>query len=394
MRKTRAGRCALAIGASVAFFACAFTPAWAQSLGEANNTDGDSFCSSGSDEFSVGVRPSADDWVGSAKPGSFSILGPNLPQLQGWTNGTIGKGAAGARGTECKHEISAIAPYSEQGYIPPITGSWTINGRGEPVFVPDPEDEENEDAFTGYADKYPPDKGDEYPVPVGDIFSGRNNIASRYTPDARRWKRDRLPLQVYTSQTIDGARNGRVRRIIEDCMDQWCSSAVPPIKWEFTFEFKNADIYFLQRPTEHNEWADNERGYHKDGLNTVKISLLEQTVKYLPERRLKAVLLHQTGHALGLIDHLDGPSDAMSMNVCDVNTKIAGLSAADRKAIRYLYAGDTLKYEPPKPKEVLTYSSPLPKQMARTLQHLQFSMIAKMPQSMREVLTGSSRKPR
>jgi len=218
-------------------------------------------------------------------------------------------------------------------------GHWAFTDDGETVWVPDSQDGSCPDAFMGFQDQSPPDKVDETFGPIAsDSFSATSSTyEGRFTPDQLRWAPERMPLRVYISATIEDARGGNVRKLIEESLDTWSSALPGSISWRRTWDFKEADIYFLQRDTENNEWADHERSTSKKGLDLIRVSLLEQSVLYLPERRLKSVLLHETGHAFGLIDHLPDKTDAMSLYVCDPKSPVTSISQHDVAALRRLY---------------------------------------------------------
>lgn len=169
--------------------------------------------------------------------------------------------------------------------------------------------------------------------------------ADLLSPDVKRWPMEGRTLSVYVSETVQKARNGKVKQIIDESLRSWCGSLNNTLTYKFTNDFKIADIYFLQRDTANHEWADNERFYSKKGgLYMVKVSILERTVNELPEKQLKALMLHQSGHALGLIEHLHGDRDAMSENVCSTNTKVNGLSQGDKSEMRALYVSSNNRH--------------------------------------------------
>jgi hypothetical protein len=230
-----------------------------------------------------------------------------------------------------------------QQWITP-NGNWEVQPDGSVKWIPE-DAFDSADAFTGFEDSKPPERTAEEFVNSGaatDGFTPDNSgnwVFRHFNRKLMAWPSDRMPLRVYISGTIQKARNGMVAGLITECLQQWCRVVNHNVSFVVTSDFRNADIYFLQRDPEGHVFAESTRHYTKKGLDTVQINVHEQTVKYLAERRLRAVLLHEAGHAMGLIDHSDNPNDVMSCYGCGVNASLKALSENDKNALRNIYAG-------------------------------------------------------
>lgn len=252
------------------------------------------------------------------------------PALVGWTNGTISPAPTFLAPPPNAFELRKNA-----------RGRWSYDFDGQYVWIPKGDDFDPTET-NPFAEMRPPSRSREH-FPwsnIQDEFDRSDDVTAADLLDVnvKRWSHDGRVLSVYVSGTIERARNGKVKQLIDQSLAAWCEAIRGSLKYRFTNDFKQADIYFLQRGTANREWADNERFYSKTcGLYMVKVSMLERTVNQLPERQLKALLLHQSGHALGLIDHLSGERDAMSANVCSKETKVVGLTEQDKRQLKSLY---------------------------------------------------------
>jgi hypothetical protein len=240
-------------------------------------------------------------------------------------------------------------------------GKWQVEPDGTALFFPDEDATEGPDPFSGVDDSQPPNSREEHfcarEEPVGDAFTPVGWLeyppSRSFLKESRRWQTSRMPLRVYVTEKIKLTRAGMITREIERSLHDW-SAVLPEFKYQYTEDFKNADIYFLERNTANDEWADNERFYSKNGLDEVRISLHWQTCEEVPQLQLRAILLHEMGHALGIIDHLNGFDDVMSERACDEKHPTSKLSEDDAEDIRLLYSGPDHPPKIPQARE-LTY---------------------------------------
>ncbi len=151
------------------------------------------------------------------------------------------------------------------------------------------------------------------------------------------WREEQMPLRVYISLRVTRARDGRAKALIHECLDQWVRASDHIFTYELTEDYRNAELYFCQHDSFNNYWGETLHDFDKGRVEAAKIQLQEQTLLYLPERRFKAVCLHQIGHALGLSD-VQSRSSVMSQYCCESNCPIVQVSDLDKRYILDLYA--------------------------------------------------------
>lgn len=277
-------------GAMLALIAGLITPeyALAQATGDAfsswGTTTGDFFSSTGSQYSRKGRK--------------------RRPILQGATNGTIGP-----------QDTIVTGEYSNEDLV----------GYGGDLFSPP----------VSYEDLNP----EQFSEKGNDAFS--SGVPSRKKLDAGcTWDSVRMPLRVYFSGGIEYARGGELRQTLKSALNAWCNAALGPVRYVITHDYKVADIVICEEFTTDHEWAESASEFHKGHLDHVKIRFIDSALNplKLPNAKLKAICLHEIGHALGVTGHSSNPKDVMSTASCDDAHPITALTAADQSMLWRIYA--------------------------------------------------------
>jgi predicted Zn-dependent protease len=142
------------------------------------------------------------------------------------------------------------------------------------------------------------------------------------------------PLRVWidSGTTIRGAQAGypaAVRAALRD----WSSTGIP-LRFVYVGSPRSADIRvrwidYLKRKTGSTTWRTDRGGWMLAGDITLATHISDGQA--LDARGMRAIALHEIGHALGL-SHSDDPSDVMAALV-----RVDSLSTQDRNTIRLLY---------------------------------------------------------
>ena len=143
------------------------------------------------------------------------------------------------------------------------------------------------------------------------------------------------PLRVWidSGATIDGAQAAfpaAVRAAFRD----WSATGIP-LRFEYVSSPRDADIRVrwtdrLNKKTGSTTWRTDRGGWMLAGDITLATHISDG--QSLDARGMRAIALHETGHALGL-SHSGEPTDVMAALV-----RVDGLSAPDRNTIKLLYS--------------------------------------------------------
>jgi len=151
-----------------------------------------------------------------------------------------------------------------------------------------------------------------------------------------RWP-DRVskPLKIWidSSTTIGGAQAGfpaAVRAAFRD----WSATGIP-LRFMYVSSARDADIRVrwtdrLNKKTGSTTWRTDRTGWMLAGDITLATHISDGQA--LDARGMRAIALHETGHALGL-SHSGEATDIMAALV-----RVDGLSAPDRNTIKLLYS--------------------------------------------------------
>ncbi len=171
---------------------------------------------------------------------------------------------------------------------------------------------------------------------IGPASSFNTSQAPRKN-SAPHWETARLPLKVYISGTVEYARNGLFRNEIKSALRAWREASGGKLNYVITTRFTEADIYFVCQQTADGQWAENITEFHQKMYDRVKVCFLEDTLLKLEPKRVRALCLHEIGHALGIMKHSTNNQDAMSLSATDDFHPIVVLTNGDRRIISSLY---------------------------------------------------------
>ncbi|MEP6494171.1 MAG: matrixin family metalloprotease [bacterium] len=176
---------------------------------------------------------------------------------------------------------------------------------------------------------------------LDEIMSGATGTYIDRTLDDRdstieRWP-DRIaePLHVWidSSSTIGGAQAG-FPAAVRFAFGEWAGTGIP-LRFDFVPSSRNADVRIrwtdhLNKKTGSTSWRTDDGGW----LTSCDIMLATHVSDGhdLDAHGMRAIALHEVGHALGL-SHSNDPQDIMAPLV-----RVDGLSAPDRGTIRLLYS--------------------------------------------------------
>lgn len=150
-----------------------------------------------------------------------------------------------------------------------------------------------------------------------------------------RWS-ERLaqPLRVWidSTETISGDK-AEFPAAVRAAFREWAGTGIP-LSVEYVDSPGDADIRIrwidrLNRKTGSTTWRTDHSGWMLAGDITLATHISDGQA--LDSRGMRAIALHETGHALGL-SHSADPGDVMAGLV-----RVDGLSASDRATIKLLY---------------------------------------------------------
>lgn len=160
------------------------------------------------------------------------------------------------------------------------------------------------------------------------------------------WPKRKMPLAVYLPAPPEGlfpdpeATRAEVRRGVLD----WTDVAAPGVpSFRFVESHGEADIPII--------WAEEPTGDWYIAYCSLQANLRQKRLdveqilvtgrwgdgRVAQPSEIYETVLHEMGHALGLLGHSDDPGDIMFPGISRVPGK--GLSARDRNTLRELYAG-------------------------------------------------------
>lgn len=142
------------------------------------------------------------------------------------------------------------------------------------------------------------------------------------------------PLRIWIDSTpaIGGAQAG-FPAAVRGAIRQWTSTGIP-LRFLYVSSPRDADVRIrwtdhLDHKTGSTTWRTDGVGWLVSGDITLATHISDGRV--LDGRGMRAIALHEIGHALGM-SHSDSPKDIMAPLV-----QTDSLSTADRNTIKYLY---------------------------------------------------------
>jgi Matrixin len=164
---------------------------------------------------------------------------------------------------------------------------------------------------------------------IGRILADRDSTLERWPDHVG----DPLTIWIDSSSTVSGEQAG-FPGAVRAAFDDWAATGIP-IRFAFVGSARDADIRvrwteFLDRKTGSTTWRTDRSGFLTRGDITLATHMGDG--RELDSHGMKAIALHEVGHALGLAHSLD-VHDIMASLV-----RVDSLSAPDRETIRLLYS--------------------------------------------------------
>jgi hypothetical protein len=161
------------------------------------------------------------------------------------------------------------------------------------------------------------------------LLIDRDSTVERWSDHVER------PLTVWidSSETISGAQ-AAFPAAVRQAFAQWGATGIP-LRFAFVASPKGADVRVrwtdhLEHKTGSTTWRTDHNGWLSGGDITLATHISDGEV--LDARGMRAIALHEVGHALGMA-HSTNPQDIMAPLV-----HVDGLSSADRSTIKLLYS--------------------------------------------------------
>jgi predicted Zn-dependent protease len=164
---------------------------------------------------------------------------------------------------------------------------------------------------------------------IDQLLADRDSTLERWPSHVDR------PLRIWidSNTTIGGAQAG-FPAAVRSAFREWAATGIP-MRFAYVDAPRDADIRVrwtdhLNHKTGSTTWRTDHTGWILAGDITLATHISDG--QPLDARGMRAIALHETGHALGL-SHSSDPADIMAALV-----RVDGLSAPDRNTIKLLYS--------------------------------------------------------
>lgn len=165
----------------------------------------------------------------------------------------------------------------------------------------------------------------------------------------RRWQSSRMPLRVYiqSGQGIEGYRS-EYDSILSKCFDDWFAASLGKVRFSIVSNPEDADILCtwtarmssLRDPLEAGEARTDYKGTTITKCTIILTTGAERSGGSYSDAEMRALCLHEIGHALGMRVHTTNPDDVMFFAIPPFTHDRTELSSRDRNTIIRLYSTD------------------------------------------------------
>jgi len=160
--------------------------------------------------------------------------------------------------------------------------------------------------------------------------------------DGKHWELKEFPLKVYVKETNSKDYNSSYKEYVDYAFSVW-QKADKRIEYTYTNNTRNADIEFVFVENLGKKYEENYLGLteydtsreNEIEFSKVQISLLKFGKEKISAGEIKATIIHELGHALGL-GHSDNEKDIMYPYISpDHSSKMTydELSRGDKESI-------------------------------------------------------------
>jgi tetratricopeptide (TPR) repeat protein len=164
-----------------------------------------------------------------------------------------------------------------------------------------------------------------------------------------RWTQTSAPIKVYISSSGGANFKPEYPGLMRDAFKQWSTASNGKVAFDFVTKSDGADIDCVwtndpskvSSPSEGGETRISSSGKGIDHATVTVLTADPSPDSPLSQNQLKAVCLHEIGHALGLLGHSPKPQDVMYCSIPPADAKVA-LSPRDVSTLQRLYSSDVI----------------------------------------------------
>ncbi|MGE0200530.1 MAG: matrixin family metalloprotease [Candidatus Melainabacteria bacterium] len=159
-----------------------------------------------------------------------------------------------------------------------------------------------------------------------------------------RWPDGAMPLRVYLApfhwyEQAKQANAFAYNQMIMECMNRWTEATGGKVRFQIVGDLNQSQINFVWRRADrkslgHCEYSINKQSMIYSAEISIGISDGIINARYNDPDEVRHTILHEIGHALGLLDHSDQASDIMFV---PHQYGVVDLSARDEATIQALY---------------------------------------------------------